>query len=171
MIAIPLVALLLLAQAQPEPTPTEIAAEAAEANGEETAAASFPDTAVVRALEELRKGELMLDAMALEEMVAASLTVIEDGMRVSGSFAYVEPIRRMRERGSVVKELQFQQPFVRIYGGSAIATYRYLKTWVDQGARRKEQGWCTDVFERRTDGAWILVMRHRASDRPFRVTP
>ncbi|MGV8039388.1 MAG: nuclear transport factor 2 family protein [Thermoanaerobaculaceae bacterium] len=171
MIAIPLVALLLLAQAQPETTPTEPAAEAAEASEEETAAASFPDTAVVRALEELRKGELMLDAMALEEMVAASLTVIEDGMRVSGSFAYVEPIRRMRERGSVVKELQFQQPFVRIYGGSAIATYRYLKTWVDQGARRKDQGWCTDVFERRTDGAWILVMRHRASDRPSRVTP
>lgn len=171
MIAIPLVALLLLAPAQPEPTPTEPVAATAEAGEEEAVAASFPDTAVVRALEELRKGELMLDALALEEMVAASLTVIEEGMRVSGSFAYVEPLRRMRERGSVVKELQFQQPFVRIYGGSAIATYRYLKTWVDQGARRKEQGWCTDVFERRTDGAWILVMRHRASDRPSRVTP
>ncbi|HPW55613.1 MAG: nuclear transport factor 2 family protein [Thermoanaerobaculaceae bacterium] len=160
---------LLLAPAQPEPTPAEpVAAPIAPGEGE-AATAFFPENAVVRALEELRKGELMLDASALEEMVAASLTVIEEGMRVSGSFAYVEPLRRMRERGSVVKELLFQQPFVRIYGGSAIATYRYLKTWVDEGVKSQEQGWCTDVFERRTDGAWILVMRHRASDRPSRV--
>lgn len=127
---------------------------------------AFPETAVARALEELRKGELMLDAAALEQMVAASLTVIEDGMRVSGSFAYLEPLRRMRERGAVVKELQFQQTLVRVYGGSAIVTYRYLRASLDQQRRRKEQGWCTDVFERRDDGEWILVMRHRAADRP-----
>ncbi|HPC83705.1 MAG TPA: nuclear transport factor 2 family protein [Thermoanaerobaculaceae bacterium] len=167
MIVASLVATVLLAQVPLEPTPPAGAGD----QPDELAAAGLPETAVARTLEELRKCELMLDALGLEEMVAASLTVVEDGMRVSGSFAYLEPIRRMRERGAVVKELQFQQPLVRIYGGSAIATYRYLKSWVDHGTRHRDQGWCTDVFERRTDGAWILVMRHRASDRPSRVTP
>lgn len=171
MIAIPLAAYLLLAQVGPGPTPAAPAVAATEAGEDGQAVSPLPETEVARALEELRKGELLLDPLALEEVVAASLTVIEDGMRVSGSFAYVEPLRRMRERGGVVKELHFQQPFIRVYGGSAIATYRYLKAWVDQGVRRRDQGWCTDVLERRDDGAWILVSRHRASDRPSRLPP
>lgn len=172
MTALPLLAALLLAQVPHEPTPpAPTPAAETSAEPDQLAAASFPETGVSRTMEELRKAELMLDALSLEEMVAASLTVIEDGMRVSGSFAYLEPIRRMRERGSAVKALELDQLFVRIYGGSAIVTYRYAKRWSDQGARRQDKGWGTDVFERRTDGVWILVMRHRASDRPSRVTP
>jgi hypothetical protein len=173
MIALPLLALVLLAQATPQeppstgPTAAETGPDVAEPA---PALAAYPEVGLSRTLEELRKGELMLDAVGLEEMVAASLTVIEDGMRVAGSFAYLEPMRRMRERGGMVKELQLTQSFVKVYGGSGIATYRYVKTWVDQGTRRRDEGWCTDVFERRTDGAWILVMRHRASDRPTRIT-
>jgi hypothetical protein len=172
MIAPPLLAIVLLAQASPqaqapvEPTPTETASAAAEpARGP----IAYPEVGVIHMLEELRKCELMLDATGLDEMVAASLTVVEDGMRVAGSFAFLEPIRRMRERGGVVKELQFAQSFIKVYGGSGIATYRYAKTWIDQGVRRRDEGWCTDVFERRDDGAWILVTRHRASDRPTRI--
>lgn len=173
MIAPPLLAIVLLAQASPqapaavEPTPPEATSPALEPDREPIV---YPEVGVTRILEELRKSELMLDAAGLDEMVAASLTVVEDGMRVAGSFAYVEPMRRMRERGDVVKELQFNQSFIKVYGGSGIATYRYVKTWIDQGLRRRDEGWCTDVFERRDDGAWILVMRHRASDRPTRVT-
>lgn len=173
MIAPPVLAILLLAQATPQQSPPA-EPTSVEAGEEESlpalAVTAYPETGLTRTLEELRKGELMLDAIGLEEMVAASLTVIEDGMRVAGSFAYLEPMRRMRERGGVVKELELGQSFIRVYGGSGIATYRYHKTWVDQGARRRDEGWCTDVFERRDDGAWILVMRHRASDRPTRIT-
>jgi hypothetical protein len=117
---------------------------------------------VMSTLEELRKGELFLDAGALDQGLAASFTIIEDGSRVSGSFAYLEPIRRLRERGGQVKELRFEQTLVRVYGGSAVATYRYTKSWNEAGVRHREQGWSSDVFELRDDGAWLLVLRHRA---------
>ena len=119
------------------------------------------EAVMMSALEELRKGELFLDAAALERGMAASFTVIEDASRVSGSFAYLEPIRRLRERGVEVKELRFEQILVRVYGGSAVATYRYAKTWLEGGVRHREQGWSSDVFELRDDGAWLLILRHR----------
>jgi ketosteroid isomerase-like protein len=121
-----------------------------------------PETAVARVLEELRKGELLLDADALSDCIAASFTVIEDGARISGSFAYLEPIRRMRERSAKVTGLRFDEVAVRVYGASAIASYRFTKTWLDRGARHHEQGWSTDVFELREDGRWIMVHRHRS---------
>jgi hypothetical protein len=121
-----------------------------------------PELAVRSTLEELRKGELFLDAFALEPQLAASLTIIEGGGRYSGSFAFLEPMRRARERGATVKELAFNEIVIRVYGASAVATYRYRKTSVDGGARHGEEGWSSDVFELRDDGAWILVLRHRA---------
>ncbi len=120
-----------------------------------------PEAVVMAQLEELRKGELMLDAAALEPRLAASFTILEGGSRISGSFAYLEPIRRMRERGAEVRELRFEQILVRVYGGSAVATYRYAKTWSDAGVRHREQGWSSDVFELRQDGVWLLILRHR----------
>jgi len=119
------------------------------------------EVAVMAALEDLRKGEFFLDAGALEPLLAASFTVIEDDSRISGLFAYLEPIRRLRERGCEVKELRFDQTLVRVYGGSAIATYRYTKSWTEAGARHHEQGWSSDVFELREDGVWLLILRHR----------
>ena len=129
------------------------------------AAAPGAETVVMSSLEELRKGELFLDAGALEQGLAASFTLIEGASRVSGSFAYLEPIRRLREQGCQVKELRFEQILVRVYGGSAVATYRYAKSWIEAGARHREQGWSSDVFELREDGAWLLVLRHRDRDR------
>ncbi|MBZ5588681.1 MAG: nuclear transport factor 2 family protein [Acidobacteriia bacterium] len=120
-----------------------------------------PEAVVMSTLEELRKGELFLDASALEQSLAASFTLIEEGSRISGSFAYLEPIRRLRERGGEVKELRFDQTLVRVYGGSAVATYRYTKSWNEAGVRHREQGWSSDVFELRDDGAWLLILRHR----------
>ncbi|HVN30373.1 MAG TPA: nuclear transport factor 2 family protein [Thermoanaerobaculaceae bacterium] len=120
-----------------------------------------PEVAVSATLEELRKGELLLDADALDDHLAASFTLIEGDRRVSGSFTYLESFRRLRERGAQVKELRFEQVVVRVYGASAIASYRYVKTWKDAGARHTEEGWSSDVFELRDDGAWILVHRHR----------
>ena len=120
-----------------------------------------PDAAVSGVLEELRKGELVLDADALSPYLAASFTMVESGGRVSGSFAYLEPIRRLRERGAEVKELRFEQSLIRVYGASAVATYHYRKTWTEAGARHHEEGWSSDVFELRDDGAWILIHRHR----------
>jgi hypothetical protein len=67
----------------------------------------------------------------------------------------------MRERGGQVRQLRFEQLVVRVYGASAVASYRYLKSWNDAGTRRTEEGWSTDVFELRDDGAWILVHRQR----------
>ena len=124
-------------------------------------AAPGAETVVTSTLEELRKGELFLDASALERGLAASFTVIEEGSRISGSFAYLEPIRRLRERGVEVMELRFEQTLVRVYGGSAVATYRYAKTWNEGGVRHREQGWSSDVFELREDGVWLLILRHR----------
>ena len=119
------------------------------------------EAAVTAALEELRKAELVLDAAVLEQGMAASFTIIEEAGRISGSFGYLEPIRRLRERGGEVKELRFDQVLVRVYGGSAVATYRFVKSWVEGGTRHRAQGWSSDVFELRDDGAWILVLRHR----------
>ncbi len=120
------------------------------------------EAAVMVTLEDLRKGELLLDAGALEPLLAASFTLIEDDARISGMFAYLEPIRRERERGAQVRELRFEETLVRVYGGSAVATYRYTKSWTEAGVRHREQGWSSDVFERREDGAWLLILRHRA---------
>jgi ketosteroid isomerase-like protein len=129
---------------------------------QEAAPPPSPPEAVVRGvLQEVRKGELFLDAQQLTPFVAASFTMIEGGARISGSFAFLEPIRRMRERGAVVKELEFEQTLVHVYGASAIATYRYRKVWTDGGATHHEQGWSTDVFEKRDDGAWLLIHRQR----------
>ncbi len=120
-----------------------------------------PEGSVAAAVEELRKGELFLDADALSPYIAASFTYIEGGVRISGSFAYLEPIRRLRERTAKVTELRFEQMAVRVYGASAVASYRYTKTLLDGGRRRSERGWSTDVFELRDDGQWIMVHRHR----------
>ncbi len=119
------------------------------------------EAAVMSTLDDLRKGELFLDAASLEPLLAASFTVIEEGSRISGMFAFLEPIRRLRERGAVVKELRFDQTLVRVYGASAVATYRYTKSWNEGGARHREQGWSSDVFELRDDGVWLLILRHR----------
>ncbi len=123
---------------------------------------AYPEFAVAATLEELRKGEMMLDADAIEPNVAASFTVIEGGDRVSGSFAYLEPIRRLRERAAEVKELRFESVLVRVYGASAVASYRFTKRWKQGGAIHLEQGWSSDVFELRDDGRWILVHRQRS---------
>jgi hypothetical protein len=131
----------VLALFQDAAPPTPVAAPGAEAM-------------VMSTLEDLRKGELFLDASALEQGLAASFTLIEGGSRISGSFAYLEPIRRLRER-------RFEQTLVRVYGGSAVATYRYTKSWNETGVHHREQGWSSDVFELRDDGAWLLVLRHR----------
>jgi hypothetical protein len=120
-----------------------------------------PEAAVSATLEELRKGEMFLNVETLERNLAASFTLVSGGYRVSGSFAYLEPIRRLRERGGQVTELRFEELGVRVYGASAIASYRYVKSWKDAGVRHTERGWCSDVFELRDDGAWILVHRHR----------
>jgi hypothetical protein len=121
-----------------------------------------PEAAVSAALEEVRKGELFLDADTLADSIAASFTLIENGSRISGSFAYLEPIRRMRERGGKVKGLRFYDVAVRVYGASAVASYRYSKSWSDGSALHHAHGWSTDVFELRDDGAWILVHRQRS---------
>jgi ketosteroid isomerase-like protein len=119
------------------------------------------EAVVAGVLEDLRKAELVLDTDALASLLAFSFTVVDHAGRVSGSFGYLEPQRRLRERGGVVKELRFDMAMVRVYGASAVASYELHKTWVDQGARRRQDGWASDVFEKRDDGAWVLVHRHR----------
>ena len=116
---------------------------------------------VTGVLEELRKAELVLDTDALGSLLAYSFTVVDRDGRVAGSFAYLEPLRRLRERGGVVKELRFEAAVVHVYGASAIASYEVQKSWVDQGVKRRQSGWSSDVLERRDDGAWALVHRHR----------
>jgi hypothetical protein len=128
-------------------------------------AAPAPDgaaeSAVAVLLEDLRKAELLLAADEMAPTVAQSPTVVEGGTRVAGAFAYLEPMRRLRGRKGRVIELRFEDVAVRVYGASAVATYRFTKKWVDQGAQRQSAGWSSDVFERRDDGAWLLVHRHR----------
>jgi len=120
-----------------------------------------PEAAVGALVEDLRKAELVLDTDSLESFLAYSFTVLEDGTRLSGSFAYLEPLRRLKGRRGTVKELRYEQLAIRVYGASAVASYIYRKTWVDEGVRRQRQGWCSDVFEKRDDGLWLLVHRHR----------
>lgn len=123
-----------------------------------------PEMGVASALEDLRKAELMLDAGAMDPVIAASFVLIEDETRLQGSFAYLEPIRRLRERGGEVRELRFEAIEVKVLGSSAVASYRYSKVWRGDGVRHRESGWCTDVFFLR-DGTWVLTTRHRAADR------
>jgi len=120
-----------------------------------------PEAVVAGVLEELRKAELVLDADALAGRLAYSFTLVTREGRVAGSFAYLEPLRRLRERGGVVKELRFDTSVVHVYGASAVASYEVHKAWTDQGVRRRQDGWSTDVFERRDDGEWMLVHRQR----------
>jgi ketosteroid isomerase-like protein len=142
-----LAAAMLLAGPQQEP-PASPADENAEA-------------VVAGVVEDLRKAELVLDADELAARLAYSFTLVDREGRVSGSFAYLEPLRRLRERGGQVKELRFDTLMIHTYGSSAVATYELHLSWLDGGVRHRSQGWATDVFERRDDGAWILVHRHR----------
>jgi ketosteroid isomerase-like protein len=103
----------------------------------------------------------VLDADELANRLAYSFTLVDKEGRVSGSFAYLEPLRRLRERGGQVKELRFDTLMIHTYGASAVATYELHMAWVDGGVRHRSQGWATDVLERRDDGAWILVHRQR----------
>lgn len=119
------------------------------------------DGVVAGLVEDLRKAELVLDADELADRLAYSFTLVDRDGRVSGSFAYLEPMRRLRERGGQVKELRFDTLMVRAYGSSAVATYELHMSWVDGGVRHRSDGWSTDVFEKRDDGAWVLVHRHR----------
>ncbi len=118
---------------------------------------------VAAALEEIRKAELFLDADALADQLAASFTLVENGTRVSGAFAFVEPVRRLRERDVRVTELTYDQVTIKVYGGSAIASYAYTRAWRDRRGRHRERGWSSDVFELRDDGRWIMVHRHRCT--------
>lgn len=138
-----LLAHLLAAAAQPSPTPE-------------------PERLITVTLEDLRKAEQFLDAEAMRQLIAASFTCVEDDARLGGAFAFLEPLRRQRERGVVVHELTFNDVVVRVYGASAIASYTFVKAWREEGRRQQRRGWSSDVFERRDDGAWILVHRHRS---------
>jgi len=120
-----------------------------------------PETVVAGLVEDLRTAELLLDADALQAHLAHSFTLVREGVRTSGSFAYLERLRRQRERKVQVRELRFDEQRIAVYGESAIASYVIDKRWVDGGRTRSSKGWCTDVFELREDGVWILVHRHR----------
>lgn len=124
-----------------------------------------PDLAVNLLLEELRKAELLLDASAMEPYVAASVTIVESGFRLSGSFAYLEGMRRLKERGGKVQTLSFSEVLPRLFGDTAVVTYKFDKVWVDQGVRHRDSGWCTDVLLHRDSTGWMLVERHRAPAR------
>jgi ketosteroid isomerase-like protein len=121
----------------------------------------MPAAVVAGVVEELRAAELILDADSLSRHLARSFTAIERGARVAGAFAYLEVMRHMGERRASVRQLSFDELRIDVYGASAVVTYRIRKVWNDRGARHQTQGWCTDVFERRDDGAWLLVHRHR----------
>ncbi|MEW6337824.1 MAG: nuclear transport factor 2 family protein [Acidobacteriota bacterium] len=124
-------------------------------------APAVPELAVASLVEELRLGELMLDADAVGIRLAHSFTLVEDDARISGAFAFLEPMRQLRSRKGAVRESVIEDLVVRVYGASAVASYRFTKVWNDQGTRHRRQGWSSDVFERRDDGEWILVHRHR----------
>lgn len=125
-----------------------------------------PERLIAVALEDARKAEQFLDAEAMRELIAASFTSVEEGARLGGAFAFLEPLRRERSRGVVVHELAFEDVIITVYGASAIASYTYVKGWRDGGRRHHSRGWSSDVFERRDDGAWILVHRHRSRLQP-----
>ncbi|MCX7894509.1 MAG: nuclear transport factor 2 family protein [Thermoanaerobaculum sp.] len=122
-----------------------------------------PEVLVAQALEELRKGEMLLDAGHLEPLVAYSLTVVEGCQRVAGRSAFLEPLRSRKSAGALVTRLVFQDVVVRVYGASAVATYRFVSHEKRGKATTKVEGFATDVFEKREDGAWILVHRHRVT--------
>jgi hypothetical protein len=131
---------------------------------QQQAAAPADDNAegvVASVVEDLRKAELVLDADELGNRLAYSFTQVDRDGRVAGSFAYLEPLRRLKERGGEVKELRFDLLMIHTYGASAVASYEMHMTYVDGGVRHRVEGWSTDVFEKRDDGAWILVHRHR----------
>lgn len=119
------------------------------------------EAVVAGVVEDLRKAELVLAVDEIADRLAYSFTQVDRDGRVSGSFAYLEPLRRMKERGGQVKELRFELLIVHTYGASAVASYDLHMSWIDAGVRHHREGWSTDVFERRSDGAWILVHRHR----------
>ncbi len=120
------------------------------------------ESVVAGTVEELRKAELLLDADAMAPWLAHSFSFIEGSARVAGQFAYLESLRRARERGDTVRQLVFERVHVEVFGASAVATYRWAKRWKEGGTARSAEGWCTDVFELRDDGEWILVHRHRS---------
>jgi ketosteroid isomerase-like protein len=120
------------------------------------------ESVVTGTVEELRKAEMLLDADAMAPWLAHSFSFIEGSARVAGQFAYLESLRRARERGDTVRHLTFEQLHVEVFGSSAVATYRWAKRWKEAGTLHSAEGWCTDVFELRDDGAWILVHRHRS---------
>lgn len=122
-----------------------------------------PEAQVLQTLEELRKGEMFLDADHLEPLVAYSMTLVEGCRRVSGRAAFLEPLRSLRAAGSVVTRLLFQDVNARVYGGSAVVTYRFVRQVKGGPAAGKSDGFSTDVFETREDGVWILVHRHRVT--------
>jgi ketosteroid isomerase-like protein len=126
-----------------------------------TQAGDNAEAVVAAVVEDLREAELVLDADALGEHLAYSFTLVDSDGRVTGSFAYLEPLRRLRERGGTVKELRFDSVMVRVFGASAVASYELHMVWTDGGVRHRLEGWASDVFEKRDDGAWILVHRHR----------
>lgn len=122
-----------------------------------------PEAQVLQTLEELRKGEMFLDADHLEPLVAYSMTLVEGCQRLSGRAAFLEPMRSLRAAGSVVTRLLFQDVNARVYGGSAVVTYRFVRQVKGGPEAGKSEGFSTDVFEKREDGAWILVHRHRVT--------
>jgi ketosteroid isomerase-like protein len=155
-----------MTQAAPPPTPTPVATAPLAAAAPRSAEVRplptpVPEAVVARTVEVLRGAELMLDGDELNSHLAASFTVIEDGARTAGRFAYVESLRSMRRRGAHVRSLSFDDERVDVYGASAVVTYNLHKSWTDGGRRSSRSGWSTDVFERREDGAWLLVHRHR----------
>lgn len=150
----PLLALCLLPQATPPPP---------EAAVEGMAADTTPAEVIVSAIvEDLRKGELLLDADALAMYTAHSFCYVAGDSRLFGQFAYLEPIRRARDRGDTVRELLFDRLQIQVFGASAVATYHFSKRWKERGSTHTAEGWSSDVFERRDDGAWLLVHRHRS---------
>lgn len=123
-----------------------------------------PEVRVRAVLDDLREAEMLLDADATAEALAHAFSVIDNAGRVVGRFAYLETLRRARSRGDTVRELVFDRLDVQVFGASAVATYHYRKRWRENGVTHLREGWCTDVFELRDDGAWILVHRHRARE-------
>ncbi|BCW93342.1 MAG: nuclear transport factor 2 family protein [Acidobacteriota bacterium] len=151
-----MVALLLLLATLQAPTP-------------ETPPEVPPEAQVLQTLEELRKGEMFLDADHLEPLVAYSMTLVEGCRRLSGRAAFLEPLRSLREAGAVVTRLLFQEVNARVYGASAVVTYRFVRQVKGGPEAGKSEGFSTDVFEKREDGVWILVHRHRVT--PCRPHP
>lgn len=120
-----------------------------------------PEAQVLQTLEELRKGEMFLDAKHLEPLVAYSMTLVEGCRRLSGRAAFLEPLRSLRNAGSVVTRFLFEDVQARVYGASAVVTYRFVRQVKGGPEAGRSEGFSTDVFEKREDGVWILVHRHR----------